>query len=193
MSGPGAGGQFCSASRASGAATSDRSSRTTPSRNEEATAWVVRVLRPIPGLAWVPFAIIWFGVDLRAAVFIIATGVFWILFFAAHGAIRGVDRDLVEVAETFGFRSPLARLVKVLFPSFSDGRGFTLGRLIRDAGYTGRLRASGPIIADQYGMARRSGFDEVEIPEDLAARQGEAQWLARADWRDWDHRSRLAG
>ena len=86
-----------------------------------------------------------------------------------------------------------ADLVKVLFPSFSDGRGFTLGRLIRDAGYTGRLRATGPLIADQYGMARRSGFDEVEIPDDLAARQGEAQWLARADWQAHDYRARLFG
>ena len=73
---------------------------------DETLAGVVRVLRPIPGLAWVPFAIIWFGVDLRAAVFIIATGVFWIVFFAAHGAVRGVDRDLLEVAAAFGFRSP---------------------------------------------------------------------------------------
>ena len=37
--------EFCSASRASGAATSDRSSRTTPSRNEEATAWVQGIWR----------------------------------------------------------------------------------------------------------------------------------------------------
>lgn len=88
---------------------------------DEALSGIVRVLRPIPGLAWVPFAIIWFGVDLRAAVFIIATGVFWIVFFAAHGAIRSVDRDLVEVAEAFGFRSPLARLTKVLFPAALPG------------------------------------------------------------------------
>ena len=63
---------------------------------EAATAWIVRLLRPIPGLAWVPFAIIWFGVQPEAAVFIIAIGVFWIVFFAAQGAIRGVDRDLIE-------------------------------------------------------------------------------------------------
>ena len=75
---------------------------------EALTAWVVRVLRPIPGLAWVPFAIIWFGVKPTAAVFIIAIGVFWIVFFATHGAVRGVDRDLIEVAEAFGFRSPCA-------------------------------------------------------------------------------------
>ncbi|WP_410050626.1 ABC transporter permease [Bosea sp. BH3] len=88
---------------------------------EESTAWVVRVLRPIPGLAWVPFAIIWFGVTPQAAVFIIAIGVFWIVFFAAQGAIRGVDRDLVEVADAFGFRSPLQRLVKILLPAAMPG------------------------------------------------------------------------
>jgi NitT/TauT family transport system permease protein len=88
---------------------------------ERATSWVVRVLRPIPGLAWVPFAIIWFGVSPSAAVFIIAIGVFWIVFFATHGAIRSVDRDLVEVAEAFGFRSAPERLVKVLLPAATPG------------------------------------------------------------------------
>jgi len=88
---------------------------------EQATAWVVRVLRPVPGLAWVPFAIIWFGVTPGAAVFIIAVGVFWISFFAAQGAIRGVDRDLVEVADAFGFRSPWQRLFKILLPAAMPG------------------------------------------------------------------------
>ena len=88
---------------------------------ESLTAWVVRLLRPIPGLAWVPFAIIWFGVEPSAAVFIIAIGVFWIVFFATHGAVRGVDRDLIEVAQAFGFRSPLARLVKIVIPAATPG------------------------------------------------------------------------
>lgn len=88
---------------------------------EETTAWVVRLLRPIPGLAWVPFAIIWFGVNPQAAVFIIAIGVFWIVFFAAQGAIRGVDRELIEVADAFGFRSPAQRLVKILLPAAMPG------------------------------------------------------------------------
>ena len=88
---------------------------------EQSTAWVVRLLRPIPGLAWVPFAILWFGVDDPAAVFIIAIGVFWIAYFAAHGAIAGVDRDLVEVAEAFGYRHPLQKLRKILLPAALPG------------------------------------------------------------------------
>ena len=88
---------------------------------ELSLAWIVRVLRPIPGLAWVPFAILWFGVDQPAAVFIIAIGVFWIVFFATQGAIRGVDRDLIEVAKAFGFKSAFARLRKVMLPAALPG------------------------------------------------------------------------
>lgn len=84
-------------------------------------------------------------------------------------------------------------LVRIAFPAFSDGRGFTLARLIRQQGYRGWLRAQGHVIADQYAMARRSGFDDVEISDDLAARQPEDQWLARADWRAHDYQSRLRG
>ncbi|WP_134678460.1 DUF934 domain-containing protein [Paracoccus ravus] len=84
-------------------------------------------------------------------------------------------------------------LLAIEFPSFSDGRGFTLARLLREKGYKGRLRAVGGLIADQYAMARRVGFDEVRISAALAQRQPQEQWLYRADWQQWDHRSRLAG
>jgi phosphoadenosine phosphosulfate reductase len=98
------------------------------------------------------------------------------------------DTDPATLADHLGLS-----LIAVEFPAFTDGRGFTLARRLRELGYKGRLRATGKLIADQYAMARRVGIDEVEIGPDLAARQPEEQWLARADWRDWDHRSRLAG
>ena len=42
-------------------------------------------------------------------------------------------------------------------------------------------------------MARRAGFDEVEIDAALAARQPEEQWQARADWQAHDYQARLRG
>ncbi|TRW94805.1 DUF934 domain-containing protein [Paracoccus sp. M683] len=84
-------------------------------------------------------------------------------------------------------------LIAIDFPAMGDGRGFTLARRLRALGFQGRLRATGKLIADQYAMARRVGFDEVEISAELAARQPQDQWLARADWQSWDHRARLAG
>ncbi|GLK64938.1 DUF934 domain-containing protein [Paracoccus kondratievae] len=84
-------------------------------------------------------------------------------------------------------------LIAIDFPAMTDGRGFSLARILREKGYQGRLRAVGGLIADQYAMARRVGFDEVQIPAVLAERQPQEQWLYRADWQVWDHRSRLAG
>ncbi|MCA0942346.1 DUF934 domain-containing protein [Yangia mangrovi] len=83
--------------------------------------------------------------------------------------------------------------VRIAFPSFADGRGFTLARLLRLRGYTGTLRAAGHVISDQYAMARRSGFDEIEISDELAARQPEDEWKFRANWQKHDYQSRVRG
>ena len=85
------------------------------------------------------------------------------------------------------------QIIRIPFASFADGRGFTLARRLRLRGYQGRLRAAGHVIADQYAMARRAGFDEVEISAALAARQPQDQWLARADWQAHDYQARLRG
>ncbi len=83
--------------------------------------------------------------------------------------------------------------LRIPFDSFADGRGFTLARLLRLRGYRGHLRASGHVIADQYAMARRSGFDDVEITPELAERQPQDQWLARANWHQHDYQARMRG
>ncbi|MGB0499367.1 MAG: DUF934 domain-containing protein [Rubricella sp.] len=86
--------------------------------------------------------------------------------------------DAVEVFEAVR-RAPA---IRVPFPSFADGRGFSIARRLRQLGYGGRLRAQGHVLADQYPHARRVGFDEVEISDDLAARQPVEHWpLDRAE------------
>jgi uncharacterized protein (DUF934 family) len=90
------------------------------------------------------------------------------------------------------FMPPHLLMIRIGFPNFADGRGFTLARLIRLLGFTGRLRAKGHVIADQYAMARRSGFDEVEVTAELAKRQPEEQWIFRANlWKENDYQARL--
>ena len=68
-------------------------------------------------------------------------------------------------------------LIAITFPSSTDGRGFSLARKLRTAGFGGQLRATGPLIADQFAFALGCGFDAVEIPDTLALRQPEKQWL----------------
>jgi NitT/TauT family transport system permease protein len=90
-------------------------------RVEAGQAWLARVLRPIPPLAWIPFAIIWFGITETAAAFIISIGIFWINYFTAMGAVQAVDKDLIEVARAFGHRSFPALLRKVILPGAAPG------------------------------------------------------------------------
>lgn len=103
--------------------------------------------------------------------------------------------DLPSDADPAGLANRLSQIemIRIDFPSFADGRGFTIARRLRLMGFQGRLRARGHVIADQYAMARRSGFDEVEIDDSLAARQPEDQWIARAAWKAHDYQARLRG
>ena len=99
------------------------------------------------------------------------------------------DTDPGDLAD----KLPTLRMIRVDFPGSADGRGFTIARRLRLMGFTGRLRARGHVLADQYAMARRSGFDEVEIDDALAARQPEPQWLARANWQENNYQASLRG
>ncbi|MEM6940613.1 MAG: DUF934 domain-containing protein [Pseudomonadota bacterium] len=89
--------------------------------------------------------------------------------------------------------SPGLEMIRIDFPSAADGRGFSIARALRLRGYQGRLRAHGTVIADQYAMARRSGFDEVEVSDEIAARQPADQWQFRANWQEHDYQARLRG
>ncbi len=96
----------------------------------------------------------------------------------------------VEVEELAPYFAKVA-LIAVAFGAFADGRGFSIARRLRDAGFEGRLRAAGEIIPDQFAFARAAGFDEVEISDARAARQPEADWLRDAARPGWYQRNLL--
>jgi uncharacterized protein (DUF934 family) len=50
-------------------------------------------------------------------------------------------------------------LIEVNFPAYTDGRGYSAARILREAGYTGELRAVGEVLIDQLSHMRRCGFD----------------------------------
>ena len=50
-------------------------------------------------------------------------------------------------------------LVEIAFPKFRDGRGYSSARILREAGYTGEMRAAGDVLVDQVAFMRRCGFD----------------------------------
>jgi uncharacterized protein (DUF934 family) len=69
-------------------------------------------------------------------------------------------------------------LIAISFPAFNDGRGFSVAKQLRNNGFSGIIRAVGPLIADQFAYALACGFDEIELPDAVAARQPVAHWLS---------------
>ena len=78
---------------------------------------LVRVLRPIPPLAWIVFAIVWFGIHHTGAAFIVFVGAFWINFYGAYGGVEGVSTELTDAASTLGVERDLSMLKLVALPS----------------------------------------------------------------------------
>ncbi|OLO05523.1 MULTISPECIES: DUF934 domain-containing protein [Salinicola] len=58
-------------------------------------------------------------------------------------------------------------LVAIDFPAFTDGRGYTLARLLRERfGYAGEVRAIGDVLIDQLYYMSRCGFDAMALRAD---------------------------
>ena len=77
---------------------------------------LVNLLQAIPGLAWIPFAILWFGLGDGAVTFIIVMSVFFPVLHNLLTGIRLVQPVLVEASQTLG--AGRAAIIKhVIFPA----------------------------------------------------------------------------
>ena len=56
-------------------------------------------------------------------------------------------------------------LIAINFPVFTDGRGFSYARELRQRGYAGEIRAVGHFIRDQLGYLTRCGFNAFDFAE----------------------------
>ncbi|OPY28465.1 MAG: taurine transporter subunit [Methanocella sp. PtaU1.Bin125] len=77
---------------------------------------IMEVLRPIPPIAWIGLALLWFGLGLNSAVFLVFIGAFFPILLNTVSGVRSVDKKLIEVAYTFGARD-LEVLRKVVIPA----------------------------------------------------------------------------
>jgi NitT/TauT family transport system permease protein/taurine transport system permease protein len=77
---------------------------------------LVNLLQAIPGLAWIPFAILWFGLGQGAVVFIIVMSVFFPVLHNLLTGIRMVQPVLIEAVQTLG-AGRTAVIRHVIFPA----------------------------------------------------------------------------
>lgn len=69
---------------------------------EEIVDGVLSLLRPIPPIAWIPLAILWFGIGQKTVIFITLLAAFFTIVLNTLEGVRGVDRSLVRAALSLG-------------------------------------------------------------------------------------------
>jgi NitT/TauT family transport system permease protein len=77
---------------------------------------LIQVLRPISPLAWIPIAILWFGVGDVSAIFLIFLGCFFPLLLTAIQSVQSIPAVYINAGRNFGLGSA-ALVSRVLFPA----------------------------------------------------------------------------
>lgn len=95
------------------------------------------------------------------------------------------DEDPAQIADSLEALS----LIAVNFPQFTDGRGYSTARLLRERyGWTGELRAIGDIQRDQLFYLSRCGFDAfllndgLDVPQEDLLRSAQTALSALHDF-----------
>jgi uncharacterized protein (DUF934 family) len=86
---------------------------------------------------------------------------------AAEAELIGVQLEADQPPSAIEGDLSRLDLVVINFPVFTDGRGFSYARQLREWGYQGEIRASGEIIRDQLHYLRRCGFNAFEFDTDV--------------------------
>jgi NitT/TauT family transport system permease protein len=99
-------------------------------RAEMAFNPLVQIFRPISPLAWIPIAILWFGVGDLSAIFLIFVGCFFSLLLTAMSAVHNIPAVYINVGRNFGLSTP-DFVYRVLYPAVAPqliiGLRITLG------------------------------------------------------------------
>lgn len=72
-------------------------------------------MNSVSGIAWIPLAIVWFGVGWETTLFIMLNTIFWLLFFNTMMGVRAVPKVLVQGVQTLG-GSKLDAILQVYLP-----------------------------------------------------------------------------
>lgn len=77
---------------------------------------IVTFLRPIPPIAWIPIAILWFGIGDPPSYFITALAAFFPIFINAYAGGHSVRPEHVHAARSLG-AGPRALFLRIYLPS----------------------------------------------------------------------------
>jgi ABC-type nitrate/sulfonate/bicarbonate transport system permease component len=77
----------------------------------------IELFRPISPLAWIPLAILWFGIAEAGKIFIIFIATFFPILLNTISGVKGVDPVLIRAGQVLGCNSERALFFKVILPA----------------------------------------------------------------------------
>jgi ABC-type nitrate/sulfonate/bicarbonate transport system permease component len=77
----------------------------------------LRALYATPDVALIPVILVWFGFGMPGRVVVVFLAAFFPMLINVYAGVRNAPEDLIEVARTFGYRSELALLTRVVLPA----------------------------------------------------------------------------
>lgn len=77
----------------------------------------VELLRPISPLAWIPMAILWFGIGEAGKVFVVFIGTFFPIILSTIAGVKGVDPVLLHAGRVFGCTNRTSLFLRVIVPA----------------------------------------------------------------------------
>lgn len=77
----------------------------------------VELLRPISPLAWIPMAILWFGIGESGKIFVVFIGTFFPILLSTIAGVKAVDPVLLHAGQVFGCSNRLILFRRVLVPA----------------------------------------------------------------------------
>lgn len=86
-------------------------------RFERITDPVVELFRPISPLAWIPLAILWFGIGEAGKVFIIFIATFFPIILNTVAGVKGVDPVLIRAGQVLGCNDEATLFRKIILPA----------------------------------------------------------------------------
>ena len=83
---------------------------------DDMTKYILQIIKPIPPIAWIPLAILWFGIGEQSKIFIIALGAFFPVLTNTVDGIKNIDARYLELGNLYGI-SWFGKLKKIVLPA----------------------------------------------------------------------------
>lgn len=109
---------------------------------------VITFFQAIPGLAWIPLAILWLGAGQAAVIFIIFTSVFFPVLYSMLAGVRSTEPAMIDAARTMG--ASTATIIRhVILPSSLPN---LVTGLRLSVGYGFRTLVAGEMVVATAGL-----------------------------------------